>query len=1287
MIRVIKKISSMRNNSLILLFVISMMISALSIGYAILTQELMIAGDLDYSIVENVLYNAVRREATSNGLALEYTGIHQDSISGPGNKGIYYYYATSDEEATAIQNKNNVIFANHCWKIIRTTDTGGVKMIYNGEAVNHQCLNSRGTHIGYASSASKKLSGGTYYYGTDYVFNSSNNTFSLVGETQAAKWSATVGPDLVGLYTCASTSATGTCATLFYVESYVSSTNGNCISINSSSAYDQLGTLQYNIAATSLSHSGYMFNEEHALTSKALSSTTMKYGAGFTFDGTNYILNDEDTVSFKGTAAANIALLDTHHYTCWNTGGSCASLSYIFYISGTTVYYINLTNGDDVLDTIDNMLSANDVNTTNTTIKTGIDIWYKKYLNEYSEYIEDTTYCNDRSIKIQNGNPVLGGFESPSAGLTSYLQFKNYDLVDDLSCPSLLNSFSVSNVSAPLTYKVGLPTAAEMYLYNNNNVRTSSSGYWLSSPYDYKETGLFMKSVDTTGALVGTLASSSLGVRPVISLEYGIQYLSGDGSMANPFNVDAYTLTYDSNGGEPCTPGTKVQGTLPHPWGTLCTPVRDNYIFLGWNTEQNGTGENITSSTIVSSSLTIYAQWQATGPIWDYPYTDGGKVEVFIAPETAKYKIEAWGSSGIDASENGGRGAYVYGDIYLVEGTVLYLYPGGQEGWNGGGGASSGRFGGDGSDVRLVRDNFYSRIMVAGGGGGVATGGTTQCSYIEEGRVCGRGIPGIGGIIHGQDSTAGYRKTCWQHSDDSYDCARATAGVANGGTQLEGGAGGVNGSFGLGGDKATIYSANPGGGGGGYYGGGSGRVSRNTTHGTLTAVNAGAGGSSFVSGATGYIAITGDGNLRPRYSSDGTTPCDETIAETDNICSIHYSGFVFTNSGGAEGVREGTGEIKITKLDNISSGDGFTVNIISTDTTMGTVIPSTQTVVDGGTAAVIVTPNPGYEYYSNSCGGVLSGNTLLIENVRMDIDCNVTFAYAKTFAYTGFVQSYTIPVTGLYKIELWGAQGVGTNGGMGSYTSGEINLTADEVLYFYVGGQEAWNGGGNSDAERYGGDATDVRLVQDNLYSRIMVAAGGGGSASGGTSHCAWVGSKICGRGTPGIGGLIEGVAATYGYQKTCNDSGSDCSDTQAGGGAGGTQLAGGAGRGNGDFGVGGYGTTQYSANPGGGGGGYYGGGSGRITHNTRLGTLTAVTGGGGGSSYISGVNGYVAITGDGDTTPKLSSDGITPCDEVLSLTDNTCSVHYSNKVFTNTNSIEGNRLGEGQARISLILS
>lgn len=57
------------------------------------------------------------------------------------------------------------------------------------------------------------------------------------------------------------------------------------------------------------------------------------------------------------------------------------------------------------------------------------------------------------------------------------------------------------------------------------------------------------------------------------------------------------------------------------------------------------------------------------------------------------------------------------------------------------------------------------------------------------------------------------------------------------------------------------------------------------------------------------------------------------------------------------------------------------------------------------------------------------------------------------FAYTGAQQTYTVPSTGNYKIELWGAQGGNTTyGGTGGYVSGTVSLTAGTVLNIYVGG-------------------------------------------------------------------------------------------------------------------------------------------------------------------------------------------------------------------------------------------
>jgi hypothetical protein len=69
------------------------------------------------------------------------------------------------------------------------------------------------------------------------------------------------------------------------------------------------------------------------------------------------------------------------------------------------------------------------------------------------------------------------------------------------------------------------------------------------------------------------------------------------------------------------------------------------------------------------------------------------------------------------------------------------------------------------------------------------------------------------------------------------------------------------------------------------------------------------------------------------------------------------------------------------------------------------------------------------------------------------------------FTYTGSLDSFTVPVTGTYRILAFGAQGGGGSGGSnpggnGAEIGGEFSLTAGEVLQIAVGG--GGQGGGGS---------------------------------------------------------------------------------------------------------------------------------------------------------------------------------------------------------------------------------
>lgn len=302
-------------------------------------------------------------------------------------------------------------------------------------------------------------------------------------------------------------------------------------------------------------------------------------------------------------------------------------------------------------------------------------------------------------------------------------------------------------------------------------------------------------------------------------------------------------------------------------------------------------------------------------------------------------------------------------------------------------------------------------------------------------------------------------------------------------------------------------------------------------------------------------------------------------------------------------------------------------------------------------------------------------------NITNTLNSYIQFIFGFTdtivgnYSYTGDYQTFIAPKTGTYKIELWGASGgrdmlqgelYDNNTGLGGYTSGTIYLKKGDTLYVYVGGkgQDAvlqgnskggYNGGGDAsfdkigddEASGAGGGATDVRLVsgvwndETSLKSRIMVAGAGASERvwkpSKGTGILANYVSPYCAGG--GLSGYTMVSTSSPGTQTTGYAFG--YGESRVGGSS--------------DAGDGGL-----DSGLNGGGGGYYGGTSG----DTKYYDIAA-----GGSSFISGHNGCVAIESATSLTPRVDSTG-TQCTD--GTTDITCSYHYSNYVFENTEMIDG---------------
>ena len=296
-------------------------------------------------------------------------------------------------------------------------------------------------------------------------------------------------------------------------------------------------------------------------------------------------------------------------------------------------------------------------------------------------------------------------------------------------------------------------------------------------------------------------------------------------------------------------------------------------------------------------------------------------------------------------------------------------------------------------------------------------------------------------------------------------------------------------------------------------------------------------------------------------------------------------------------------------------------------------------------------------------------------------------------------------------MECWGAScddgtGVSKNYrkeliGRGGYVKGTITLPSSKQLYVYVGSMGVpdiegdysagiventggFNGGGNS-CERGcgGGGATDIRLVENDLNSRIMVAGAGGGVNYYSTYE------------TGSEGGAAGGLTGPYvnsrrGYTYTT---------------LGGKQDAGGTSPEHsrpehigetGSFGIGGDGWF------GGGGGGWYGGAGGSNEPNrwyngesvasTYPNYDTTEVGGGGGSSFISGYTGCKAKSGFvGDNAATVKYNNVQYVFTNMEMWDGkgykwNSSAATSTQGFNNpSGTTENGHLGNGYTRITYI--
>jgi hypothetical protein len=504
--------------------------------------------------VNEPFYDVMQRSTVMDNINSTYVnnstpGIDFSKISSNTNgKGIYTRAGTENDTYPIMYYRgdvsdNNVLFGNKCWKIIRTTDTGGIKMIYNGNPVNNQCGNDRVLEKNQIIKFNIDTTLFTTDFSDGYEYDSVNKVFVLTNNVNESTMNRENVDGLIGKYLCNVYKSADRCASLLKVVSY-DSTTGNVgftqITQDSSIILNDndpnKDNIMYNVEYLSPASMGYMYGTNYAIIGAPLAGLSQSYfGSGFTYENGQYKLVDPIRVSWSE--------INQHRYSCHisDPDGTCESIRYYLIFTNTGQrQYILLSEGKSIEDAVDDMLS----NTNDSLAKTMIETWYRDNMTDYTNKLEDTVYCNSRVI----GD--IGTWNSNNGDITNSSDFRLSFHSNGLDCQQKKDSFTVSSEkgNGKLNYQVGMVNYEEIELAgaiyglenpNKNFYLYDGNGFWTMTPYQFdwmSYVGRLYDGGNSGGTRPDHIGYMS-GFRPVISLKQGTGVISGNGTSTDPYVI------------------------------------------------------------------------------------------------------------------------------------------------------------------------------------------------------------------------------------------------------------------------------------------------------------------------------------------------------------------------------------------------------------------------------------------------------------------------------------------------------------------------------------------------------------------------------------------------------------------------------------------------------------------------------------------------------------------------------------------------------------------------------
>ena len=530
---------------------------SMGVGYAYLSSSLGINGFIQIK-KDRTLYNLMKRNSTLdtdvNFNASVHNGIYELNSTKDDEYPVYYYRGNVTN--------NNVKFAGYCWKIVRTTSTGGIKLFaYNKIDDDGKCNVARNnvliTDNAYNSDINSPSDIG-YMYGKRYnITYTSPSSFlkdwpERVGKSVNSSSSLSAYKHGTGIYENGLYKITNQSNT-FTEGQYISPCAGYG---ESGIEYHDTCTYAYYVTNVSGNSVSYISVSNGELGENLKAQGQLKFGNDVEYINGSYklkgdIFSNEKNMSYTGDFNQ---IANKYHYTCLSSSDTCSNIYYAVFINSSSISYITLSDGETIETAKENMFS----NTTDSKAKVKLDKWYKENLEDYTNKLEDTIWCNDRSLSTTANSSMFNSKDSGTASFYS-IYFSSYDrnLNPTIECKNKNDRFTVDskNGNGALEYPIGLLTADELilagnayhtqysYLDSSSTFNTYTNNIKTMTPYSIVTAStpamsLVMKSNSQLIGKSDLNISSDYFLFPSISLKPGTKYVSGDGSIDNPYIVE-----------------------------------------------------------------------------------------------------------------------------------------------------------------------------------------------------------------------------------------------------------------------------------------------------------------------------------------------------------------------------------------------------------------------------------------------------------------------------------------------------------------------------------------------------------------------------------------------------------------------------------------------------------------------------------------------------------------------------------------------------------------------------